>query len=560
MKLFSLLQLKFDRFETEVHSYLSRKLSSYNTKNSSIFGQLINVLGSTVQNIMSYIEDSLTEQNKYTATRKRSIYNLASISGYNPSTGTAASAILSLSFIPNNLQTLDLIVTNKTQVLCSQNGLKYNIILPQEAIVMSVNRDNSTRFVSIVEGLFESQQFTVYGGELYTQNVIFNGDVDLDYVDVFVNEERWERVASLYDMNPDGKQYVIKTALKKGIDIIFGNDRYGRALQDQDQIRVEYLLHSGERGNINPLEPAEFSFVDSLQDLSGADIDGNEVLLIQLKDKENINCGTDSEDIYKVREMIGLNSRSLVLADPKNYKQYLSKFSFVGYNRTWSEPGSLIINSLIIKNYKQNLESGLDYFNLRESDFKLSSVQKQSILNNINNSGQQLAGAVFNVFDPEIVKYAMYVYLKLKSSTYNTETVSTEVRKLVGEFFANIKSDIFIPKSDIIHLLKDNIDAIDGVDVYFISELNERALIDRTYTTKTYSYNPALSTYDISEEVGYLYGDEDPGLGLDSHGNIYLDNTDQFPVLMGGWQFISSATDTTKQFATVTDPLTIIFE
>ena len=58
----------------------------------------------------------------------------------------------------------------------------------------------------------------------------------------------------------------------------------------------------------------------------------------------------------------------------------------------------------------------------------------------------------------------------------------------------------------------------------------------------------------------YIYGDENPHLGLDSHGNIYLDNADQFPVLMGGWSFISSAEDEPHTTTTVIDPVTIIYE
>ena len=83
MKIFSMIQMQYDKFDMAVRDYLSNVLNkvSYKYTNSSIFGQLITVVGSAVQNILSYIEDSLTEQNRYTATRKRSIYNLASISG-----------------------------------------------------------------------------------------------------------------------------------------------------------------------------------------------------------------------------------------------------------------------------------------------------------------------------------------------------------------------------------------------------------------------------------------------------------------------------------------------
>lgn len=554
--------MQYDKFERVIRDSLSTLMNgvSYKYTNSTIFGQLINVVGSSIQNILSYIEDSITEQNVYTATRKRSIYNLASISGYQPSLGTATTCTIAVAFKPNNNQASDVVLHNRTKLSCAQNGSTYNIILPQEAIVLSPRMDNTTKYITVVEGRFESQTIHAAGGELYTINIPFQGDCDLDYLEVMVNNEVWERRDSLYDMDPESKQFMVRTALKKGIDLVFGNGQYGKVLENEDVIKVTYLLHNGENGNISAGDNIKFTFNDSLQDTLGNDIDGNNILSVVLCDSDNINSGTNSEDIETVRNMIGLNSRSLVLADPKNYKQYLNRFSFCGYNRTWTEPGSLIVNSLILANFKIKMSDGLDYFKLTEDDFFLSKQQKQSIVTHINKTGQQIAGAVFNVFDPEIVKYVMYLYIKLKDTSYDTTYISNQIRKLVGSFFADVQSDIFIPKSDITHLLKDNIDAIDGVNVYFISDRNEQALKNGHYVSKTYNYDPSRGTYDVTEETVYLYDGENPGLGLDSHGNIFLDNADQFPVLMGGWSFISSSDGEAKQLTTVTDPLVIIYE
>jgi len=562
MKIFSMLQLQYNRFETAVREYLAKMMNGVNQKysNSSVFGQLVTVIGSATQNVLSYIEDSLTEQNKYTATRKRSIYNLASISGYQPHMGTACTCTISLSFKPNNNQSSDVVLKNHTQFNCSQNGSVYNVILPQEAIVLSPRLDNNTKYLTVVEGTFETQTFISSGGDLYTINVPFVGDCDLDYLEVTVNGKLWERRESLYDMDPESEQFMVRPSLKKGVDVIFGNGQYGKALTENDNIKVTYLIHSGEQGNINANEPVVFEFKTNVFDTFGNDLDGNNLFDVKVVDGDNINSGTDSEDVFAVREMIGLNSRSLVLADPRNYKQYLSRFSFCGYNRTWSETGSLIINSLIINNFKQKMTNGMDYFKLQESDFFLSDQQKQSIINHINNSGQQMAGTVFNIFDPEVVKYAMYLYIKLKDTSYDTEYISNKIRTLIGNFFAEIKSDIFIPKSDISHLLKENIEEIDGVNVYFISERNEQALKNHYYIDKQYKYNPSLGTYKITEQKVYLYDGENPNLGLDGHGNIYLDNADQFPVLMGGWNFISSQAGEAFTETTVIDPLTIIYE
>jgi hypothetical protein len=557
MKLFNLISVKYDQFINTVHAHLAKVLGEYNVPYtiSSIFGQLINVLGSAVQNMFSYIEDAIMEQSKNTATRKNSIYGLAQLSGYNPSLGTASTATVRISYKPNNEETANILIPNKTKLRCSYNGMTYNIIFPQEAIVLDVSRDNTYKYLNIVEGKFESQTFQPAGGALYTIPVKFKGDCDIDYLEVIVNGEKWDREACLYDMSPDGKQYFARTSIKDGIDIVFGNSQFGRQIKDGDLVEVNYLIHNGEYGNIPVSDEVTFEFIDTLKDTSGIEISANNIVNIDLETEDNVSSGTFSEAASKVKEMIGYNSRSLVLADPKNYKLFLSRFSFVGYNRTWTEEGSLVINSLITRN--NVLDKGRDYFTLQESDFMLSKEQKNSIKTAIGRSGQQLAGAIYNIFDPELVKYAMFMYVKLKETTYDTEYITNSIKDLVGNFFHDIHNDIFIPKSDIIQLIKNNIPEIDGIDIYILCEQNEKALKSRHYTEKTYRYNPSRGTYDISKREVYLYDGENPNLGLDEHGNIFLDNADQIPVLMGGWSYQDD--DDPSVLVSITDPLSIIY-
>ncbi len=558
MKILDALSLTFDRYTNQVKSYLQDTLPSYTQGgNASIFGQLINVVGAATNNVMIYLQDAFSESNKYTAQRKKSIYGLAVQTGFQPSLGYAAGINLRMTYIPNNVNNLAYILKNKTRLVCSQNGLTYNIILPQESVIFSTEKDMSSKVIYAVEGEFESQDFVSEGGQLYTINVEFNGDCDITYTEVYVNDELWTRQESLYDMSPDGKEYVLRTSLNKGFDIIFGNDNFGRALTADDKITVNYLIHNGELGNIDFSKPAGIVFQDSITDVSGEDVDADSVFNIEILNSSP-NNGTYSDKSDFVKEMIGYNSRALVFADAKNYKLFLSRLSFVGWNRTWSETGSLVVNSIILKNYKSQMADGDDYFNLTDSDFILSDAQKESIQNAIISSGQQLAGTVLNIFDPELVKYAMYVYLKMKNTTYDKTYIENKIHNLVGEFMGNINSDNLIPKSDIIHMLKTEIDEIDSVDIYFLSERNETAIINGTYTEKTYVYDDTTKTYNINE-TEYSVTD-DPGLGLDSHGNIYVDSDFCFPVLMGGWQYLSSSSSQEKQYTTITDPVIIVFE
>ena len=558
MRLFSLLDTQYNAFLSKVHSYLSKMLSNKDVQygSNTIFGQIITVVGNAMQNILLYIEDALVEQNKYTAQRKKSIYGLAALSGYQPSLGKASVASIKLGFMLNNEGSYNIVLKNKEPLTCTQNGLKYNIMLPQEGIILSIDKDNTSKYFNAVQGIFESQRFISKGGQYYTVNFKFVGNLDTDYMTVKVNNEIWEYAASLYDMHSDGKQYTFKTSLDGSIDIIFGNEAHGRALQPDDIIDVTYLIHDGESGNLDPDLETYFVFDNNLEDTDGEVFDANSLFNITFAETDPITSGSNSETMQHMREMIGLNSRSLVLANPDNYKVLINRFGFCGYNRTWSDANSMVVNSLIIKNYKNEVAVGNDYFKLTEKDFYLSDAQKKSIYDYIESSGGQLASTKYNIFDPELCKYALYVYITLKSSKYNKDLISKQIRHYVGDFFTNIQSDMFIPKSDIIQVIKNNIEGIDSVDIYILSQKNEEALYKEQYTEDTYVLNNLTGQYIKKTENVKVYAGENPNLGLDNHGNIYLKSDRQFPVLMGGWKYYNDDQDEVQ----ITDPLTIIFE
>ena len=394
------------------------------------------------------------------------------------------------------------------------------------------------------------------GGQYYTINFKYVGNLDTDYISVKVNNEAWSYAPSLYDMEPNGKQYTFKLGINGGLDVIFGNETHGRALQVNDVIDVDYLIHDGTNGDLDPQVETYFVFDIELPDTSGESYDGNGLFNVTFAETDPIINGSNSESLLQTSHMIGLNSRSLVLASPDNYKVLINRFGFCGYNRTWTDANSMMVNSLIIKNFKADLTSGSDYFELSEDDFKLSDLQKASIYSYIENNGGQLAATKYNIIDPDLCKYAMYVYVTLKSTKYNKDLIAKQISQLIGDFFIDVQSDMFIPKSDIVHLLKANVEGIDSVDVYIISQKNEEAIINEKYVDERYEINNVTGQYVKRTENVKVYPGENPNIGLDSHGNIYLKNDNQFPVLMGGWVCKNSDNERVE----INYPLTIIFE
>jgi hypothetical protein len=219
----------------------------------------------------------------------------------------------------------------------------------------------------------------------------------------------------------------------------------------------------------------------------------------------------------------------------------------------------MVVNSMIIKNFGSNVSNGNDYFNLTEADFRLTDLQKNSIYSYIKNSGGQLASTKYNIFDPVLCKYALYVYVTLKSGKYNKDLIQKQIRHHIGMFFTDIQSDMFIPKSDIVHLIKNNVEGVDSVDVYILSQRNEEAISKGQYTDEIFVLNNLTGQYIKKVENIKLYPGENPNLGLDNHGNIYLKSDSHFPILMGGWSYETDIEGSMTKIQ-ITDPLTIIFE
>ena len=538
MKLFSLKDIQFNSILGAFQSYIESLGGKMNR--TSVFGQLLTALSGMFHNAMLYIEDSLTEQNKYTAQRKKSILGLAANTGYTPSYGRSAGAWVRISHIPHNETSGDVVIRNHERLVCSSNGMYYVVILDGGSKVISQTGQLVDDHIYVTQGHFERQRFVSTGGKNYSINFKFLGYVDIQYLNVSVNGVPYERGESLYDLNAGGKQYYIRYNMVQGLDICFGNDTHGDSLSNGDVIEVEYLSHDGESGNISPKSDTIFVFAEPLQDIHGEEVDGNAMFKVQLIDNHAVVSGSNTETIEDLREMIGYNSRSLVLADPNNFKHFLNQYSFVGYNRTWSDHQSLHIKSMIMKDFKSSLDQASDYFDLRESDFFLTPIQKESIRNSLIQSQKLIAGCTYEILDMTLAKYAIFIYVKMKDDSVASQLVSHQIRSLVGQLFTDLKSDRYIPKSDIVRLIQ-SIDGVDGVDVSFVSEKNERAKQNKYYEVGGYRYKVT----------------HDPGLGFDDYGNI-LTSEEEFPVLMGGWRMKDSDEAGRDTYFTV-EPISIYF-
>ena len=142
MKLFKIIQTSFDNFDKSVRDYLSKTFNNLGLEytHNQIFGVIFDGIKGIMQNVMFYIEDAFTEQNIYTATRKKSFYSLAKISGYEPYYGSAATGNIIVNTFVTNANvgngTSKLFLQNGSIIKNKETGYNYIIILPADSYVV----------------------------------------------------------------------------------------------------------------------------------------------------------------------------------------------------------------------------------------------------------------------------------------------------------------------------------------------------------------------------------------------------------------------------------------
>jgi hypothetical protein len=535
MKLFKTIETSFEKYDETIRRYLSKTFNNLGMEytHTQIFGVIFDGLKGVMQNIMFYIEDAFTEQNIFKARRKDSIYSLAKISGYEAFYGSAAvGTIIGQMQINNGLstKTTKVYLKNHMQILNRTNGVTYSLQLPTNYYVFDISKPLMSHEFKIIQGTYARSRYVAKGVYLETLSINNVGLFDRQYIEVYVNGEKWQEVSNLYDMTEGGHEYVVTIGYDNAIDIMFGNNIYGTMLLEGDTVDIDYLIHSGTLGNIMPNSTTDFVFKEYATDSLGNRVNANDYMKLYMQNC--ISGGTDSDSIKFIRSMVGANSRSLVLVSEDNFKLFFKRFSFIGYTACWSESNSMFINATCLSNIKEKIKEVEDYFKLDEKDMLLTNEQKEMILNTLDKSQKTFAGITLKFQDPVIRKYAFICYVKVDSN-YNKETTTALIRQSLGEFFLNISNDtIFIAKSDLIRRLS-YIESIQAIDIDIISDYAEQAYKDGIYTK--YELNYVNNSYKYVE-VNKIYNpNEQPG--LDGFGNIKLNAKLEIPILHGGFNY-----------------------
>lgn len=540
------MQTAYDNFDSTVTNYLSKVFDSIglNSNHSQIFTLIFDGVKGVIQNAMFYIEDALTEQNVFTATRKQSVYSLAKLSGYEPFYGSAAIGTLIATVVRGVLldsDTSKIFIYNNSIIINKETSLRYILELNSNDHVIDINKPLVSHEFKIIEGLKKQNNFTASGlnFEIFTVKV-GRSLFDKSNIEVFVNGEKYTEQASMYDMSENENEYVISIGYEGDFEVMFGDGIYGRKLSAGDSVSIEWVAHNGSKGNILGTSITNFYFETPGKDIFGNNIDLNK--FIKLKMSNCVSGGTDSDSISTIRNMIGYNSRSLILATEENFYLFLKRFSFIGKVNCWSHENSMQIIIAALSNKISDIATYNEYFALNLNELQLSNDQEEQIMNTLSLSNRTFAGISVQFKKPKIWRYAAICIIKLNDN-YNRESIKETLRETIGNYFINLEDNVeIIYRSDIIKTVLNEHDELLSFDIQFITEKNEVAYIEGFYEIeKVKYYNGSL----ISDNQKSFYV-KDKTLGLDDFGNILVESKLEVPILQGGFNYYGNKDDNNK--------------
>ncbi len=490
---------------------------------ASAWGQILFVLQNLSQLILYFIEDSITELDIRKASRDSSVYGLAALAGHNASRSTAARGQIEIIWNGTDATTVGggaILIPRYAQIKFSNGGTTYVLNFPQDYTRINLNSSSKVS-CEILEGTIKRSTFTGNGRILQSYNVSdrITSSIDNFEVRVFVDSDEWKVYDSLYDIPFNSEGVLVKTGISTGIDVIFGNGNFGKIPPVGSTIEVQYLETVGSGGNISSLDPGKISFEFSDD---GTDAFGNP---ISLQEYLKLNCtvapqlGTDRESIELTRILAPKTSRSFVLANPDNYITYFEKFGIFSIIEAFSTfddqylDDDNIIYVLLVPDITQKLKTNETYFDISETEFKLTEFQKNRLLQVIEDSGQKIVTTEVKILEPKISRYVLNILITVFEG-YDPDTIKGQIIDSISDYFISIRRRDKIPRSDLIAIIE-SIPGVDSVTLFFISEKNEL-------------YAKSVENLPETDPKKKII------LGLDDFGDIIFDK-DEIVILTGGW-------------------------
>ena len=261
MALVNFTNLDFDQIKTSIKDYLrsNSNFTDYDFEGSTL-STLIDVLAYNTY-ITSYNANMISNEVFIdSATLRENVVSLARNIGYVPRSKTSARANISFFVDTTGFTTRPLTLTLKKGTVCTSSGIfggqNYTFTIPEDITRPVINGTATFENVSIYEGTFLVNTFTVDSNNPNQKFILDNSDIDTQSISVLVRNTQSSTVTrkfslsnSLLDVDSTSRVFFIQEIEDQRYELIFGDGVFGVQLDNQNFIEASYVTTNGEDGN-----------------------------------------------------------------------------------------------------------------------------------------------------------------------------------------------------------------------------------------------------------------------------------------------------------------------
>jgi hypothetical protein len=261
MPLVNFTNLDFDQIKTTLRDYLkaNSNFTDYDFEGSNL-STILDVLAYNTY-ITSYNANMVANEVFIdSATLRENVVALARNIGYVPRSKKSSRATISFFVDCSSIVPTPVSLTLKKGPVASTSGTFGN-----QSFVFSILEDIT---VPVFDGIATFNDILIYEGTLLTSNFTYtsrnpnqkyilpNSGIDTDLISVIVKNNQQSSVSvkynlqdSLFEINKESEIYFIQEIEDERYELIFGDNVFGKALEEGNYIEVAYITTNGDSAN-----------------------------------------------------------------------------------------------------------------------------------------------------------------------------------------------------------------------------------------------------------------------------------------------------------------------
>ena len=261
MPLVNFTNLDFDQIKATLRDYLkaNSNFTDYDFEGSNL-STILDVLAYNTY-ITSYNANMVANEVFIdSATLRENVVALARNIGYIPRSKKAARATISFFVDCSSITPTPVSLTLKKGPVASTSGTFGNqsfVFSILEDITVPVF-DNTATFndIPIYEGTLLTSSFTYTSRNPNQKFILPNSGIDTDLISVIVKNNqqssvsvRYNRQDSLFEIDKESEIYFLQEIEDERYELIFGDNVFGKSLQEGNYVEVSYITTNGDSAN-----------------------------------------------------------------------------------------------------------------------------------------------------------------------------------------------------------------------------------------------------------------------------------------------------------------------